>query len=664
MSYRSIKRVLGESNLERKCRLLFGTCLLLLITGSFWWYGEQTLQLVYKQIRITGQGAVETTLLRLHFRDWQTDAQEDDPVMRKMVDTITREMLTVDYQWGILASPDSAEVDGLPPADIVSSQGTERVPIQTPGDQHEAQLVREMQAEYAEYLAAVMNPPPASLPTAIGRDSEADSDEDSAARSLAEPPPYSSFEPGPSIPFRDRRIKNLSEYQYYQVVQWRSGCTLARCHEPPTNEVVMATSSGPTTGNFVQSDIQKMPFRVVKITLPDQLMQKEINRHRAILLTTAIITVFVAMIVLYAVVRYVIVKPLAHLRDVSDEIGRGIYSRRAEIHTNDEFEDLGRSFNQMLRHFVDTQNEIRRANESLDAKVDEQAKLNLQLYEMNQMKSEFLANMSHELRTPLNSIIGFSDVLKGIDSLNDKQKRYVQNIGRSGRILLEMINEILDLAKMESGKMELQPTEFSIEAIVHAQCDLVRSLSEEKNIDLDLVCDPNLPLMFQDQGKIQQVLTNLLSNAIKFTPEGGRICVEVQRSPQEQLIIRVTDTGVGIPEEDRDIIFEKFRQGTSQKTGDNLSREFTGTGLGLSIVKELCKLLGGEITFTSELGTGSSFVVTVPWSLSPAEASDNSTGRLWSGGLIASHPDSATNGSEDARDARGGTPQPMPDSNP
>ena len=358
------------------------------------------------------------------------------------------------------------------------------------------------------------------------------------------------------------------------------------------------------------------PFRVVKIVIPNAKIQGQINGNRAVLLTIAIITVFLSMVALYIVVRYVIVKPLQHLRSVSDQIASGNYLVRAEIRTNDEFEDLAHSFNRMLRHLVDAHEEMRNLNVDLDAKVDQLAQANMQLYEANRLKSEFLANMSHELRTPLNSIIGFSDVLQGIDSLNDKQKRYVRNIGQSGRVLLDMINDILDLAKMESGKMEVSPIEFSIETVVQAQCNLVRSLSEERNIDLEVVIQPLLPRMFQDQSKVQQILTNLLSNAIKFTPEGGRIVVTVDRDPErDELQLCVTDTGVGIAEEDKEVIFEKFRQGTALRQGDDLTREYTGTGLGLSIVKELCKLLGGEITFQSQLGKGSAFTVCLPWSL-------------------------------------------------
>jgi signal transduction histidine kinase len=163
--------------------------------------------------------------------------------------------------------------------------------------------------------------------------------------------------------------------------------------------------------------------------------------------------------------------------------------------------------------------------------------------------------------------------------------------------------------------MDVRLTEFRIGAAVTAQCEMIRALSEEKNIDLICEVEPDLPVMFQDQSKIQQVLINLLSNAIKFTPEGGRITVAVRRSPDDRLLLSVADTGVGIPEEDREIIFEKFRQ-SSQTVGDrNLTREYSGTGLGLSIVKELCKLLGGEISFVSELGRGSTFTVAVPWVL-------------------------------------------------
>jgi len=223
--------------------------------------------------------------------------------------------------------------------------------------------------------------------------------------------------------------------------------------------------------------------------------------------------------------------------------------------------------------------------------------------------------MSHELRTPLNSVLGFSEVLQGADTLTDKQKRYVHNIQKAGRDLLDMINDILDVAKMEAGKMDVRLSEFKIEAIIQAQCDMVRPQSDDKNIDLRFEIENDLPMMFQDQQKVQRIITNLLSNAIKFTPEGGRITVGARGTPRGMIELWVSDTGVGIADADREIIFEKFRQGTALagKDPDNLTREYTGTGLGLSIVKELCKLLGGEVSVESELGKGSTFRVFLPW---------------------------------------------------
>ena len=219
--------------------------------------------------------------------------------------------------------------------------------------------------------------------------------------------------------------------------------------------------------------------------------------------------------------------------------------------------------------------------------------------------------MSHELRTPLNSILGFSDVLQGFETLTEKQRRYVSNIQSSGRNLLEMINDILDLAKVEAGKMQVRVSEFDLLAILHSQCDLVRKLAEDKNIDVRIDSGyESLPSQ-QDQAKIQQILTNLLSNAIKFTPEGGLITVSCELKGDD-VLISVADTGVGIAIEDHEIIFEKFRQAKQVTGSDGLTREHSGTGLGLSIVRELCRLLGGDIGLSSQVGFGSTFRVKIP----------------------------------------------------
>ena len=279
----------------------------------------------------------------------------------------------------------------------------------------------------------------------------------------------------------------------------------------------------------------------------------------------------------------------------------------------------------MLRHLTAVQEDLQKLNRGFESKVDELAQVNLRLYEMNNLKNEFLATMSHELRTPLNSILGFSDVLlTNPVNLNDKQRRYVGHIQSSGRTLLNLINDVLDLAKIESGKMEVRPTEFSIGDLVERSVGAMLPLAEKKNLDLGWDVDPELPVVRQDLGKLQQVLSNLLSNAIKFTPEGGRVRVRAELGEDARFVVSVEDTGIGIPLEDQERIFEKFRQGAAASgQRETLTREYEGTGLGLSITKELVKLLEGEIHLESEFGKGSLFVVELPLRIAneaPAEA--------------------------------------------
>ncbi len=361
-----------------------------------------------------------------------------------------------------------------------------------------------------------------------------------------------------------------------------------------------------------QANSEVAPFRVMKVMMPFDDGQVWSAKVLAEMIAVGMVTLSVSILILHFILRKLVIQPLHHLRNVSDEISRGKYDLRASIDTDDEFSELAEAFNRMLRHLTESQEKLQVLNSQLDGKVDELARANLYLYEANRLKSDFMANMSHELRTPLNSIIGFSDVLYDISSLTDKQKRYAANIQKSGRMLLEMINDILDLAKVEAGKMKVGPTTFDLGNVALAQCDMLRSLVEEKNMELRVVVSPDLPPIFQDQPKIQQILTNLLSNAIKFTPDGGLITLTIGCIGEELFHMTVADTGVGIPESDFEVIFEKFRQSNSIVQGRGLTREYSGTGLGLSIVKELCKLLGGEIKLSSQLGTGSTFHVVMP----------------------------------------------------
>jgi len=238
---------------------------------------------------------------------------------------------------------------------------------------------------------------------------------------------------------------------------------------------------------------------------------------------------------------------------------------------------------------------------------DELGRLYQQLEAANRHKSEFLASMSHELRTPLNAIIGFSEVLheRMFGELNDKQAEYVHDIVDSGRHLLSLINDILDLSKVEAGRMELELTSFSLPAALEDALMLMRERASRHSVALELTADPDLGMLVADERKVKQILLNLLSNAVKFTPEGGRITVHGARG-RDHVAVSVTDTGVGIAPEDQAVIFEEFRQ----VGGETRRRE--GTGLGLSLTKRFVELHGGTITVASDVGKGSTFTFTLP----------------------------------------------------
>jgi signal transduction histidine kinase len=390
-------------------------------------------------------------------------------------------------------------------------------------------------------------------------------------------------------------LQSLGEHHYYAAIRATPSCL--KCHYHQTS----ARGEPLQEGDLLA---------VLKIKMYTNEIELAVHFNRALLLTTGMVTALLIMGGSYIIVRYVIVKPVKHLKDVSDAISAGELNVRSEIQTGDEFEDLSHAFNRMLRHLVAMQDRLRKVNADLDRKVDELAQANMALYESNRLKSDFLATMSHELRTPLNSILGFSEVLQSSNGLSEKQQRWVRNIQSSGDRLLNLINDILDLAKIEAGKLQVRLSEFSIYDVCEGLLAMFRPLAEKKNIDLRSQFDPGIPVLRQDVVKFQQILSNLVSNAIKFTPEGGRVLLKAEADPMH-LVLTVSDTGVGIAPEEQDLVFEKFRQ-----SGNPLTRAHAGTGLGLSIVKELCKLLSGEVSLQSELGRGSTFTVRLPLQLS------------------------------------------------
>src|SRR5262245_37392719 len=521
MSYRAFKRLLGESDLERKCRFLLGAGILLLMTLSFWGYARQTEGLAYDQMVTSGRILVPPILADVHL----------DPDRREAITAFQQQSEQSGYRRYKVLKPDARQPEHKPEGDEVG---------------------------VVNKLAA--NP---------------DMTEDTVNQS-------------------DKGL-----FHYYGVIRAQAACV--DCHNRPP------AAAGVTNPPLKEGDL----MAVVKVTLSTEAIETGAHMNRALLLSFALLTAILIMTGSYLIIRYVVVKPVKHLKAVSDAIVAGQLNVRSEIHTGDEFEDLSEAFNRMVRHLTDAQEEQKKLNTDLDTRLDDLARANMALYESDKTKGDFLSTVSHELRTPLHGIIGFSDVLLSSASpLSEKQARWVANIKTSGQQLLTLINDILDLAKIEAGKMELRTEEFAIPEFCDSLLTPFRLPAEKKNIDVHVQYDPNLPTFRQDAGKVRQILTNLISNAIKFTPEGGRVNLRV--APDGDFVVfTVSDTGVGIPSDEHDRVFEKFRQ-SGRST---LTREHEGTGLGLSIVRELCGLLGGDVSLKSDLGRGSTFTVRLPQTL-------------------------------------------------
>jgi signal transduction histidine kinase len=293
-----------------------------------------------------------------------------------------------------------------------------------------------------------------------------------------------------------------------------------------------------------------------------------------------------AMLLGFAISQSLIV-PVKQINQRLGEIAAGDFSRNVDIANRDELGSLAANVNRM-------NGELRRVYEQLEA--------------VNLHKSQFLANMSHELRTPLNAIIGFSEVLheRMFGELNAKQAEYVQDIYTSGRHLLALINDILDLAKIDSGHVELERSRFDLRLAIDNAVTLVRERAQRHGIALEVDAADGLGEIHADERKVKQILLNLLSNALKFTPDGGRVAVAAKRA-DGAAEISVADTGIGIAAADQELIFEEFRQA---QTKPGQARE--GTGLGLALTRKFVEMHGGRISVESEPGKGATFTFTLP----------------------------------------------------
>jgi two-component system, NtrC family, sensor kinase len=329
---------------------------------------------------------------------------------------------------------------------------------------------------------------------------------------------------------------------------------------------------------------------------------------RTALLLVAFLLVAVATSVLLA---RRLVRPIESIQAGASKIGSGAFDERIEVRTNDELGALAEEFNVMAARLQESYSSLEQKVEERTrelattlAELDEKSR---ELEAASRHKSEFLANMSHELRTPLNAIIGFSQVLRDelFGEVNEKQSEYLDDIISSANHLLSLINDILDLSKVEAGQIELEIAPFSLPEALESGVVMVRERAMTDGVRLALATDPGLDLVEGDERRIRQVIFNLLSNAVKFTPAGGAVDVSAARVDGE-VWVSVADTGPGLAATDHERIFEEFQQA---ETGLEL-RE--GTGLGLALSKKLVELHGGRIWVDSELGEGSKFVFTLP----------------------------------------------------
>ena len=354
-----------------------------------------------------------------------------------------------------------------------------------------------------------------------------------------------------------------------------------------------------------------------------------------------VVVLAVALVVFAWITERLIIRPVLSLQKTAEKVRDGNLSTRSSIATGDEFEELAETINLMLTELQRQQDQLRGANAAMDIKLAELAQANVALYESARLKGEFLASVSHELRTPLNAIIGFAELLleivrgdiadaaeheqppEGFDPNEmSKRERYLVNIVSAGRTLLEMIESLLEMAKIEAGRVELNIAPMNISDTCQALVGLIHPLARKKDIKVMLDLADDIPLVETDAKKFQQIVFNLLSNAVKFTGESatgaqGEITLRAERLPDDdsgtdRLRVSVIDNGQGIAPDDQKRIFDKFQQVDSGHT-----RVHAGTGLGLAIVSELTRLLQGEIQLVSEIGAGSMFSLILPATIDP-----------------------------------------------
>ncbi len=381
-------------------------------------------------------------------------------------------------------------------------------------------------------------------------------------------------------------------YNYVRVFRAAEGCI--SCHNPQGSASAFGRNEA---------------IGAVVIERPAAEIRRTVLLNRVWIIVAGLISGTGAIVAFYIITQRVILRPIRQLRAIANNVAEGNLDIRSAINTRDEYQKLAEAVNHMLDGLQAAQEKLRQANRQLDEKIIELSERNIELFKANKIKGEFLANISHEFRTPLNSIMGFAQVLRDKPELlkEEKGKRYAENIIVGGQRLLNMINDLLYLAKAEANKIQLHIEQVKAEEICDAVMSSFSEITREKNIKFQLEVQSDLPTLVTDAGKIQQILENYMSNAVKFTPAEGTITLSVVMLDDKTIRFSVADTGCGIAEPDKEKLFQKFGQ-----VGNPLTRESGGTGLGLAISKELADMLAGQVGFESQLDKGSTFWLDIP----------------------------------------------------
>jgi signal transduction histidine kinase len=333
------------------------------------------------------------------------------------------------------------------------------------------------------------------------------------------------------------------------------------------------------------------------------------TQRTQILMGVFVVSAILLALLLGFVISWSFILPVRKAHGFLTEVAKGNFQATIDVPNRDEFGVLAERMNQMSRELHDLYENQRAAGQELQM-------LNARLTEASKAKSEFLANMSHELRTPMNAILGFVEML--LDDIYGEVPPHLRepliDVQVNGKHLLNLINDVLDLSKIEAGHMELVLSEYSVQDVVETVRTSLQSLALEKGLEFEAGAEDNIPLAFGDGRRITQCLMNLVGNALKFC-KCGRVAVWVERQGSD-LLYQVSDTGIGIPKEELKNIFTEFRQ-----VDTAITREFSGTGLGLNITKKFVEMHGGRIWAESELGKGSTFFFSIPLRVNDGGAS-------------------------------------------